>query len=187
VRRAVEELSGQANNDGSDGEAAPDSPHFSSDDTDWQTPGWLVQAAERVLGEIDLDPCCCDPDDPAVPAQRHFTEEMDGLSRPWRGRAYLNPPYGRDIGDWLEKLDTEYQAGRVSQAVVLLPARTDTRWFRQLRSYPRCFLHGRLKFGEAESSAPFPSMTLYLGESTTRFVEEFSQHGDIYVHVSATL
>lgn len=189
VRRAVEGLAGSSN--GSSGTRSENSdgsrhhaPHFSSESTDWQTPEWLVRSVEAVLGEIDLDPCCSDPESPAVPADHHFSEESDGLSRTWRGRVYLNPPYGRKIGSWLEKLVAEYEAGHVQESVALLPARTDTQWFRQLRKFPRCFLHGRLTFAGAESSAPFPSMTLYMGQSESAFVDEFSEHGDIYVHVS---
>lgn len=189
VRQAIEELTDGAASSTPNGSEPDDAdkyknPHFSSQSNDWQTPEWLVRSAEQVLGKIDLDPCCSDPEDPAVPADRHFTEESDGLSRAWHGRVYLNPPYGREIGDWLSKLIAEYEAGRVSEAVALLPARTDTRWFRQLRTYPRCFLHGRLTFAGAESCAPFPSMTLYMGQSESAFVDEFSEHGDIYVHVS---
>jgi len=86
----------------------------------------------------------------------HYTKQDDGLKRIWRGRVYLNPPYGREIRSWILKLHDAYQAGSVCEAIALLPARTDTQWFRILRPYPKCFLTGRLKFGEARNSAPFP-------------------------------
>jgi hypothetical protein len=68
----------------------------------------------------------------------------------------MNPPYGRQIGKWVEKA---YQAALAGNTVVcLLPARTDTKWFHEFCSKGEIrFLSGRLKFGGSRNSAPFPS------------------------------
>ena len=113
-----------------------------------------------------------------MPALVHFTREDDGLSRPWSGRVYLNPPYGKGIGPWIEKVREEHEAGRVTAAVVLVKAATDTRWFRVLSErYPRCEVAGRLRFSGCKDPAPFPSVLFYLGDEVQRFAGVFGRFG----------
>lgn len=181
VQRAVDLVTGETKAHHSNGSNA--AVHFSSESDDWLTPTSLVDRVQEVLGAISLDPCAASGSSPVVPAEAHFTEEDDGLARTWTGSVYMNPPYGRAIEKWVKKLVGEYETGAVSEAVTLLPARTDTGWFRRLRPYPRCFLHGRLTFSGHENSAPFPSMTVYLGDTPEEFVNVFSEIGDIYVAV----
>lgn len=178
VAEAAELISGNG-----DGQT---SVHFSSETEEWLTPPDLLRRVVEVLGGIDLDPCSDGEPGPNVPAGHHFTQSEDGLNQAWFGRVFMNPPYGQEIADWVEKLIGEFENDRVAEAVALLPARTDTAWFRSLRPYPRCFLHGRLKFSGHENSAPFPSMTVYLGGHTKRFGEAFTEVGDIYVAVDGT-
>ncbi len=160
--------------------------HFSSETPEWYTPQHIIDRVLKVMGEIDLDPCSNDKDNPNVPASQHYTQEDDGLSFEWRGRIYMNPPYGREITDWVNQLCKEWDAGRITEAIALVPARTDTVWFRWLRRFPRCFVWGRLKFSESENSAPFPSMVVYLGQNLSGFIEAFGDIGDIYQCVSAS-
>jgi site-specific DNA-methyltransferase (adenine-specific) len=74
----------------------------------------------------------------------------------WAGkRVFCNPPYGPEIRKWIER------GFEAELAVYLVPARTDTRWFHDLvipRAAEIRFIKGRLKFGDAENAAPFPSM-----------------------------
>ena len=153
---------------------------YSSTTPEWNTPRHVIDRVVTVLGSIDLDPCSNSRVDPNVPADRHYTREEDGLCQTWTGRVYMNPPYGRELGSWVRKLTDAYQAHRVCEAIALLPARTDTQWFRALRVYPKCFVTGRLKFGDARNSAPFPSMVVYLGNRPRHFAEAFLPLGDIY-------
>lgn len=87
--------------------------------------------------------------------KRFFTPEMDGLKQEWTGVCWCNPPYGRQIGKWVEKAVKSF-----ATVVMLLPARTDTKWFHDwCLPYGKIeFLRGRLKFGGCDNSAPFPSM-----------------------------
>src|SRR5262245_35789545 len=86
----------------------------------WATPRDLLTALEQEFGRFTLDPC---PLDISATAGASLWGK-DGLQLDWRGhRVFLNPPYGRGIGRWLEK------AQEAELAVVLLPARTDTRWY----------------------------------------------------------
>jgi hypothetical protein len=154
-------------------------PLMMSKSPEHYTPAHIVNQVVEVLDAIDLDPCA----DPRrlVPAATHYTKDDDGLAYRWAGRVYMNPPYGRDILTWVGKLNESYRDGEVTEAIALLPARTDTRWMRVLAEYPRCYLWGRLKFGDAKNSAPFPSVLVYLGKWEEKFVDVFSKVGDCYV------
>lgn len=154
--------------------------HFTSDTEEWYTPKEIVDAVELFFGAIDLDPCSNSHDSPNVPASNHYTKDDDGLTRPWFGRVYINPPYGRIIQDWTNKAADEYEARNVEAAILLIPARTDTAWMARLKQYPRCFVRGRLKFSNSPDAAPFPSCLVYLGENETGFARAFSSVGDVY-------
>ena len=154
-------------------------PMRTSNSPEWHTPPHIIERTIPVMGAIDLDPCSNSHQCPNVPATLHYTQEDDGLVQDWHGRVYMNPPYGRVIGLWIDKLVKEYQARRVTQAIALLPARTDTRWMARLRSFPRCFLRGRLKFSGCENSAPFPSVVMALGCDLEAFVVAFGDIGDV--------
>jgi site-specific DNA-methyltransferase (adenine-specific) len=69
----------------------------------------------------------------------------------------MNPPYGREIGQWVKKAYNESRNG--ATVVCLLPARTDTAWWHDyvLPMATVTFIRGRLKFGDSKNSAPFPS------------------------------
>lgn len=164
--------------------ADPLAVHFTSDSPEWYTPPHIITRVLRVLGHIDLDPCSNGGLTPAVPADQHYTETDDGLSQPRFGRIYLNPPYGDGISPWVRTLCAAYQVGEVTAAVALVPARTETAWFRRFRDYPRCFITGRLHFSEHENSAPFPSAAVYLGPDTDGFVAAFGDVGAVFVRVS---
>lgn len=154
--------------------------HYSSETPEWYTPSEIIQAVLQVLGQIDLDPCSNSKEMPNVPAVSHFTLAENGLEQPWYGRVYMNPPYGDEIGKWVNKLDDEYEAGRTQTAIALLPARTDTRWFARLYAFPLCFIQGRLKFSGHDNSAPFPSVVIYLGDDDDSFYDEFAKLGLVY-------
>src|SRR5258708_4523075 len=66
-------------------------PPRTSDENEWYTPRWLFDA----LGiKFAIDVCApLDRTHSAVPADRHFTIEDDGLAQPWDGIAWCNPPY----------------------------------------------------------------------------------------------
>lgn len=162
------------------------SVHFSSKSPEHYTPQEIIDATVAVMDAIDLDPCSNSKDTPNIPALDHYTAEDDGLSLSWFGRIYMNPPYGRGangIAAWVTKLAREYEQGNVTEAIALVPGRIDTQWWQTLRSYPACFVTGRLTFIGNEDSAPFPSVVFYLGENSKRFYEVFSELGDIWIRV----
>lgn len=127
---------------------------FSSKTNMWATPQYFFEEVDKEFN-FDLDVC-------AIPenakCENYFTPDVDGLEQEWKGVCWMNPPYGREIGKWIKKAFEESLKG--STVVCLLPSRTDTRWFHHY-IYHRAevrFLKGRLKFGGAENSAPFPNM-----------------------------
>jgi len=91
-------------------------------------------------------------------APRFYTAEDDGLKQPWVGRVWCNPPYGKGIADWVKKA-WESHRDNSATVVMLLPARTDTKWFHDYAKRGKVeFIRGRLKFGNSKTAAPFPSM-----------------------------
>jgi len=158
--------------------------HFSSESPEHYTPKKIIDAAIAVMGGIDLDPCSNSKTAPNVPALDHFTIADDGLSLPWFGRVYLNPPYGRVIGDWTGKLMQEYDAGNVTEAIALVPGRIDTQWWQALGDkHHACFYTGRLTFIGNNDPAPFPSTIFYLGEDAAKFFSVFSAIGQIWKRI----
>lgn len=152
---------------------------FSSESTNWFTPAHIIDRTQKLLGEIDLDPCS--DADGNVPARERFVD--GGLEQSWSGRVYMNPPYGREIGDWVTKLSGAFYSGEVTEAIALVPARTDTEWFRTFRDAPICFMRGRLRFSGYPSGAPFPSAAAYFGDRLDDFRAAFDDIGDIWVRV----
>jgi phage N-6-adenine-methyltransferase len=151
---------------------------FSSKSEEWNTPPAIVNRTKSVLGTIELDPCW--NSESPVRADRVYTKQDDGLVHPWEGKIYMNPPYGREVVKWVDKLLAEYRAQRTTEAVVLIPARTDTKWFHKFRDFPVCCIKGRLRFSESKNAATFPSAVIYLGDHEDRFAEVFGEIGIVY-------
>jgi phage N-6-adenine-methyltransferase len=126
---------------------------------EWETPKELLEALHSVFGRFDLDPCAPRSSRTRVRAKRHLTAEDDGLSAPWRGVVFVNPPYGRTLGQWVGKAWREVELGHARTVVALLPPRPDTTyWHKHVAGRAVVyFLKGRLRFGSGEQSAPFPS------------------------------
>lgn len=153
----------------------------SSDSHEWFTPDRILAPVRAMFGVIDLDPCSHEDAQHAVQARRYYTEADDGLSQPWgpSESIYMNPPYGRQIGLWTDRLIRAVASGETRQALALLPGRTDTDWFTPLFCYPICFVHGRLTFSGYAAGAPFPSVVVYFGADLPRFAQVFAPLGPI--------
>lgn len=132
---------------------------FSSNSCEWATPQAFFDQLNDEF-HFTLDPCA---DDRNHKCDKYFTAEQDGLKQDWSGEiVFCNPPYGRDIGKWVEKCFDEVYHGNCPCVVLLVHARTDTRWFHDY-IYNRAeirFVKGRLKFGDHTVNAPFPSMVV---------------------------
>lgn len=157
----------------------PHAVHYSSESPEWYTPKHIIARAVSLFGSIDLDPCSNSKTAPNVPAREHFTQADDGLSHPWWGKVYMNSPYGDEISPWITYLIQQYEGGNIDAAIALIPARPDTQWFQPLFDYPLCFVKGRLKFSGADTSAPFPSVIVYMGLDVEGFKRIFGDIGRV--------
>jgi len=132
-------------------------PLFSSAQDEWETPDDLFKKLDEEF-HFTLD-VCATKENAKCPA--YFSKEINGLKQPWYPHTcFMNPPYGRQIGDWVRK--ALFSSLRGTTVVCLLPARTDTKWFHDY-IYGKAeirFLKGRVKFSYKGKSgpAPFPSM-----------------------------
>lgn len=142
---------------------------FSSATDQWSTPQDFFDKLDSEF-HFTLDVAA---DETNHKCKRFFDKSVDGLSQPWHVSerenneiVWCNPPYGREIGKWIEKAYKESLEG--ATVVMLLPARTDTKWFHDY-IYGKAeirFVRGRLKFGDSKNSAPFPSMVvIFRGEN----------------------
>ena len=130
---------------------------FSSDKMDWETPQWLFDLLDDQY-HFTLDACATKAN---AKCWHYYTPEDNGLKRKWEGNVWINPPYGREIGDWVDKAAQQIGYKRVEWIVMLLPCRTDTQWWhRSVMAKAKMirFIEGRLKFVGGTSSAPFPSV-----------------------------
>lgn len=110
---------------------------------EWYTPPGIFRALDL---EFDLDPCAPPGGLPWIPARRFFSESDDGLSQPWKGRVWLNPPYGPRTAHWMRRLAAH------GDGVALVFARTETEWWHETVgcAHAVCFIAGRLTFVDGD-------------------------------------
>lgn len=162
---------------------------FSSETNEYYTPPEYVEAAREVMGDIDLDPASHPKAQEWIKANTFYVIADDGLTKPWFGRVWLNPPYGKEGNEsnqeiWSQHLIDEYVAGNVSEAVLLVKAALGYNWFENLWwVWPTCFARERLSFirsnGSNEGKSKQGTAFLYLGKNTDRFVSVFRQFGRV--------
>ena len=137
---------------------------FSSKTDMWETPLNFFESLNKEFN-FKTDVCAiCEN----AKCKNFFSPEIDGLKQDWTGSCWMNPPYGRQIGAWIKKAYDSALKG--ATIVCLVPARTDTKWFQDycLKSNDVRFIRGRLKFGNAKNSAPFPSALIVFSPMTLR-------------------
>ena len=131
---------------------------YSSKEEKWATPQDFFDKLNDEF-HFTLD-AAASPDN--AKCANYFTEEQDGLTQSWEGHTvWCNPPYCRKTGLWVKKAYEEHQRTGCT-VVMLLPSRTDVRWFHDyiLGKAEIRFIKGRLKFGGNKNSAPFPSIVV---------------------------
>lgn len=158
----------------------------------WFTPADLIQRAHAVMGVIDLDPASDPIANRTVKATWFYTEAMDGLNRalPWKGRVWLNPPYGRgpaSAGAFVERLVDEWASGAVTEAIVCLNLNSmSSDWFRPLHDAASAhgIAYGRPSFvpptGVVDSSPTKGTVLVYLGKQPENFARAYSDLCAIY-------
>jgi site-specific DNA-methyltransferase (adenine-specific) len=164
---------------------------FTSKSDIFLTPPHILDAVCQV-GPIDFDPCPHPVAEATRRARRHNPYPIvDGLKTPWaryqrdQGVTFVNPPYGRVLSQWADKMAAETQ----NAIICLVPARVETRWWHTLAKHTVawCAIGGRLKFYdeygvETPHSAPFPSAVclLHRPELLFQFQRSFEPLGIVY-------
>ncbi|ENM3832850.1 hypothetical protein LH205_003236 [Vibrio cholerae] len=154
----------------------------SSGDTEYYTPLEWVEPARQVMGSIELDPASSHIANQTVKAERFFTIDDDGLSRPWTAQTlWMNHPFHRgekacpadhtkckkitcikrgyhidkDIpsnNDWINKFIAEYEAGHFKEAICITFGNTSEAWFRKLLPHLQCFPNGRVHYRKPDGT-----------------------------------
>jgi ParB family chromosome partitioning protein len=151
---------------------------------EWNTPPEFIAAARDVLGTIDLDPATSEIAQEIVQAETYYTKQDNGLTKPWSGRVWMNPPYSANlIGSFVEKLCEHFFKKDVSQAIVLVNDAMETAWAQELSDHASavCFPFHRVKFLGPDGnpgSGPLQGQALfYLGGDMDLFRERFAEFG----------
>ncbi len=138
---------------------------------EWLTPPEIL----RALGSFDLDPCA-PVVRPWATAATHYTAEDDGLAKPWHGRVWCNPPFGREAVKWLRR------CAEHGNAIALVPARTETAMFYEPVwgvADAVCFLRGRPHFHfvdgrRAEFNSGAPIALVAYGDANAEILRDSS-------------
>lgn len=151
-------------------------------ENEWFTPESWIARARVAMGEIDLDPASHEIAQQTVKAKQFFTAADDGLSQPWFGRVWLNPPYNRALlAPFVTKLIVEVTCGRVEQAILLTHNYTDTEWFHDAANAADviCFPRGRVRFlsPAGDECSPTQGQTFFYFGKSVRFDQVFGEFG----------
>jgi hypothetical protein len=158
---------------------------LASESNEWFTPPEYVNMARELMGGIDVDPASNAYANEKVQATTYYDIQTNGLDKEWHGCVWLNPPYGRDEGGsnqeaWSRRLIEQFESGNTKEAVLLVNANTEAKWFQPLYNYTVCFTNHRIRFYNTEGTPSQPTQGnafIYFGHQQERFVELFSSFG----------
>lgn len=158
----------------------------SAQSQEWYTPQYIIDAVRDTLFTIDLDPASCEFANEVVMASKYFTRYDNALGNSWYGNVWMNPPYGKTKGRsnqdvWFTKLEQEYLAGNIEQALSLYNVSVGSKWFSRVLRYPTCFLDKRIAFydssGEVQKAPRYGNCVVHMGQGVRRFVNSFNSLG----------
>ena len=147
------------------------------------TPIYVISSVREVLGTINLDPASCDRAQEVIQAEEYFTEEDNGLEKPWYGNVFLNPPYQMPkIRQFTDKLIKELP--NIGSAILLTNNNTDTLWFHKCAAKASCvcLTKGRIHFYTETNNKTQPTngqAFFYFGSDGGAFRKIFKQYGMI--------
>lgn len=159
-------------------------PHVSnnSGENEWYTPEYIIEAARKTMGNIELDPASSKIANQTVKAKKYFDIDSNGLEQKWHGNIWLNPPYSQPlISQYSEKINTEIN--NFNQACILTNNATETEWYQNIliNASVVCFFKSRIKFIDINgnpSGAPLQGQSIiYIGKNSKEFYNEFKKYG----------
>jgi len=142
------------------------SKKFDSIRQDWNTPKTLF---DKINDEFNFEwDLAADKDNALCP--KFYDKENDGLKQNWNGVCWLNPPFGdksSKMVDWIKKAYTDSQINPNLTVVMLIPARTNTKWFHLycMKAAELKFICGRPKFGDNKHGLPQPLILVVFKKS----------------------
>jgi site-specific DNA-methyltransferase (adenine-specific) len=143
------------------------------DSQEWETPSEVFGKLNQEF-HFDLDPCATKEN---AKCPRFYTKTEDGLKQDWFGNVFVNPPF-REVAKWVEKAYNEVRNRKAETVVLLIAARTDTRWFHKylLSKAALRFVKGRLTYSKSKNPCPFPTLIAILeaNDLTLHYPESFS-------------
>jgi ParB family chromosome partitioning protein len=151
--------------------------------TEWHSPTEMVEAARTVMGGIDLDPASCAQANKIIKAEKFYSLREDGLSQPWFGRIWLNPPYGRFAPKFVKRFGELFSIGSIEQGILLLGTHhLTTEWIGVVFLHKPiiCFPTKRLQFSDSKSRPAHGSVILGIGVDQDQFAEIFSEFGHLF-------
>jgi len=116
---------------------------YSSKSNEWETPKHVFDFLNKKFN-FELDAAATKEN---ALCKNYFTISDNSLTQDWSKykTIFCNPPYGKNIGKFIEKSYKESQLGCL--IVLLIPARTDTKWWHNYCSLGEViFIKGRLRF-----------------------------------------
>lgn len=137
----------------------------SSRTEEYGTPLEMYQKLNKIF-KFKIDPATT-PDNP-LRTEVFYTKEQDGLKKEWNRNTFINPPFGKkdkkngketDITNWIYHMYSQATIHENKKYVMLLPARTDTKWFQEMiltdfkDDSVIYFVKGRQKFINPEYNA----------------------------------
>jgi len=171
---------------------------FSSKSNEWYTPIKYIEAVKNVLGVIDCDPASNAKANEIIQAKRYYNIEDNGLYKTWEGKVFLNPPYGKSEEHkltnqalWTSRLIKSYKENITTEAILLVNASKEAKWFKPLWNYPICFTDHRIKFvtpnGISGSQPTKGSAFIYFGTNIKQFCLSFYKFGVITKQIELKL
>ena len=163
---------------------------FSNVNNAWCTPQDFFDKLNKEFN-FTLDPCATEKSTKCI---KYFTAIDDGLKQDWSNNiVFVNPPYGRNIGKWVKKCYEESLKGNTI-VVLLIPARTDTKYFHNyiLNKASIRFIKGRLTFWDLDGEkyckkafdsmtpAPFPSMIVIYDRNKDNIISGYNKTKELF-------
>lgn len=155
--------------------------HEDDEDSDeYGTPPSVVRPLARAVGGFDVDPAS--GAEPSPLASTRFDEDDDGLSHPWHGTVWLNPPFSEKRA-FVEKAREEVRAGRAETVVTLLPVDTSTALFHEhvAAASVVCFREGRLSFFGGDRNPNFGVLLAVYGDVPELLLDALDREGTVFV------